>query len=94
MAMLFINLNKMPICIGLPELSKKIQCWFFFPNNTDVKYKEVLVIVRPNELKEKWDGHRLRISEAQNISGIETVIYLDSLEAFLQPWIHLPKIFI
>jgi Xaa-Pro aminopeptidase len=61
----------------------------FFPNNPDPKYREVLVIVRPNELKEKWDGHRLRIAEAQKISGIETVIYLDSLDAMLQTWIHL-----
>jgi Xaa-Pro aminopeptidase len=61
----------------------------FFPNNPDAKYREVLVIVRPNELKEKWDGHRLRIAEAQKIRGIETVMYLDSLDAMLQTWIHL-----
>ena len=34
-----------------------------FPDNPENKYKEVLVLVRPNELKEKWDGHRLRTSE-------------------------------
>ena len=27
-----------------------------FPDNPDPKYREVLVLVRPNELKEKWDG--------------------------------------
>jgi hypothetical protein len=27
-----------------------------FPGNPDKKYREVLVLVRPNELKEKWDG--------------------------------------
>lgn len=58
------------------------------PNNPDKNYKEVLVIVRPEELKEKWDGKRLRIEEAKRISGIETVIYLDSLDAMLQVWIH------
>jgi Xaa-Pro aminopeptidase len=62
-----------------------------FPDNPDAKYREVLVVVRPNEMKEKWDGHRLRINEAQNISGIQTVIYLDSLDAMLQPWIHLAE---
>ena len=31
-----------------------------FPDNPDPKYREVLVLVRPNELKEKWDGKRLR----------------------------------
>ena len=29
-----------------------------YPNNPDPKYREVLVLVRPNELKEKWDGFR------------------------------------
>ena len=60
-----------------------------FPDNPDAKHREVLVIVRPNEMKEKWDGHRLRIHEAQEISGIQTVVFLDSLDAMLQPWIHL-----
>lgn len=31
-----------------------------FPDNPDANYKEVLVLLRPNEVKEKWDGHRLR----------------------------------
>jgi Xaa-Pro aminopeptidase len=30
-----------------------------FPDNPDPKYREVLVLVRPNELKEKWDGKSL-----------------------------------
>ncbi|MEI9934698.1 MAG: aminopeptidase P N-terminal domain-containing protein [Ferruginibacter sp.] len=42
-----------------------------FPNNPDPKYREVLVLIRPNELKEKWDGHRLRVKEASDISGIK-----------------------
>jgi len=59
-----------------------------YPDNPDPKYREVLVLVRPNELKEKWDGHRLRKDEAFAISGISTVVWLDSLDALLQPWIH------
>lgn len=60
-----------------------------FPDNPDPKYREVLVLVRPNELKEKWDGKRLRANEANEISGIETIVWLDSLDAMLQGWIHL-----
>lgn len=60
-----------------------------FPNNPDPKYREVLVLVRPNELKEKWDGKRLRVKEAQQISGINTIVWLDSLDGLLQPWVHL-----
>ncbi len=59
-----------------------------FPGNSDAKYKEVLVLTRPNELKEKWDGHRLRKEEATAISGITTIVWLDSIEAMLQGWIH------
>ena len=60
-----------------------------FPDNPDKKFREVLILVRPNELKEKWDGKRLRKEEATAISGIETIIWLDSLDALLQVWIHL-----
>lgn len=60
-----------------------------FPDNPDPKYREVLVLVRPNELKEKWDGKRLRVHEAQAISGIKTIVWLDSIDGLLQPWIHL-----
>ena len=60
-----------------------------FPDNPDIKYREVLVVVRPNEMKEKWDGRRLREKEATTISSIETIIWLDSLDALLQTWIHL-----
>lgn len=60
-----------------------------FPENPDPKYREVLVLVRPNELKEKWDGKRLRVNEAQAISGMKTIVWLDSIDGLLQQWIHL-----
>lgn len=59
-----------------------------FPDNSEKKFREVLVLVRPNELKEKWDGKRLRKAEAIAISGIENIVWLDSIEPFLQKWIH------
>ena len=52
-----------------------------FPDNPDPKFREVLVLVRPNEMKEKWDGRRLRAEEGRKMSGIQTIIWLDSLEA-------------
>mgnify|MGYP000966063666 FL=1 len=60
-----------------------------FPDNPDPKYREVLVLVRPNELKEKWDGKRLRVNEATALSGIQTIVWADTLDGLLQPWIHL-----
>ncbi|HEY0434200.1 MAG TPA: aminopeptidase P N-terminal domain-containing protein, partial [Chitinophagaceae bacterium] len=62
-----------------------------FPGNPDPRFREVLVLVRPNELKEKWDGHRLRMAEAQQISGIQTIVWLDALPALMQGWIHLAE---
>lgn len=59
-----------------------------FPDNPDVKYREVLVLVRPDEMKEKWNGHLFRTHEGQAVSGIKTIIWLDSVDAMLQPWIH------
>ena len=63
-----------------------------FPGNPDPKYREVLVLVRPNEMKEKWDGYRLRVNEARAMSGIHTIVWLDSIESMLQPWIHLADV--
>lgn len=63
-----------------------------FPSNPDPKYREVLVLVRPVELKEKWDGKRLRREEAIEMSGIQTIVWLDSIDALLQTWIHLADI--
>jgi Xaa-Pro aminopeptidase len=31
----------------------------------------------------------LRVKEAQAISGIQTIVWLDSLDGLLQPWVHL-----
>src|ERR1700722_2627152 len=59
-----------------------------YPNHPDAKYREVLVLVRPNELKEKWDGKRLRADEAKKATGIETIVWLDSIDALLQQWVH------
>ncbi len=60
-----------------------------FPDNPDPKFREVLVLVRPQELKEIWDGKRLRAHEATAISGMTTIVWEDVLDGMLQQWIHL-----
>src|SRR5690606_1815402 len=59
-----------------------------YPDNADSTAREILVIQRPNELLEKWNGHLLRKEEATQISGIEKVIYVDELFGELQRWMH------
>lgn len=60
-----------------------------FPDCPDAKYREVLVLTRPNEIKEKWDGKRLKANEAKAISGMATIVWLDTIDALLQTWVHL-----
>lgn len=59
-----------------------------FPDNPDKDHREVLVLVRPNEMKEKWDGHRLTAAEGKTISGIQKIVWLDELDALLQRWMN------
>lgn len=59
-----------------------------FPDNPDKTAKEVLVLLRPNEHLEKWEGHKLRKDEATAISGIENVQWLDSFDSVLQVMMH------
>ncbi len=73
----------------LTGITQEDSMLILFPGNPDPQYREVLVLVRPNELKEKWDGHRLTRAEGQAISGLQTIVWLDSLDGLLQPWIHL-----
>lgn len=59
-----------------------------FPDNPDTTAREVLVLLRPNEHLEKWEGHKLRKDEATAISGIANVQWLDSIDAVLQVMMH------
>lgn len=60
-----------------------------FPGHPEPRYREVLVLARPSEQKEKWDGRRLRADEAREVSGISTVVWQDNIEGLLRQWIHL-----
>lgn len=59
-----------------------------YPDNPDKNAREVLVLIRPNEHLEKWEGHKLRKNEATAISGIKNVQWLDSIDAVLQVMMH------
>lgn len=59
-----------------------------YPDNPDKTAREVLVLIRPNEHLEKWEGHKLRKEEATAISGIKNVQWLDSIDAMLQVMMH------
>ncbi len=46
------------------------------PNFPEERYREVLFLREPNELLEKWEGHKLTKQEAQEISGAKTVAWV------------------
>lgn len=73
----------------LTGITQEDSTLMLFPNHPDPKMREVLVLTRPNEMKEKWDGKRLRASEATAISGISTVIWSDSWKPVFQTCMHL-----
>lgn len=75
--------------VWLSGITQEKTMVILFPDCPDAKFREVLVLERPNELKEKWDGKRLRAAEARAISGITTILWLDSLDSLLQTWVHL-----
>ena len=59
-----------------------------YPGNPDQSAREVLVLIRPNEHLEKWEGHKLRKDEATAISGIKNVQWLDGIDPVLQVMMH------
>lgn len=59
-----------------------------YPDNPDKNAREVLVLLRPNEHLEKWEGHKLRKNEATEISGIKNIQWVDSIDTMLQVMMH------
>ena len=59
-----------------------------YPDNPDETMREVLVLIRPNEHLEKWEGHKLRKDEATAMSGIKNIQWLDTIDAALQVMMH------
>ncbi len=74
--------------VWLSGITQEKTMVILFPCNTEKQNREVLVIQRPNEMLEKWNGHLLTKAEASEISGITTVKYYDEIDAEIQRWMH------
>lgn len=74
--------------VWLSGITQEQTMVILYPDNKDANGREVLVIQRPNEFLEKWNGHLLRKDEATAISGIQNVLYVDEIESIMQVWIH------
>ena len=61
-----------------------------FPDFPDPKYKEVLILVRPNEQKEKWDGKRLgRKSEIWKLRCLSSERHQKIIKGILFPCLYI-----
>lgn len=74
--------------VWLSGIAQEKTMVILYPDNADHKAREVLVIQRPDEMLEKWNGHLLRKDEATAISGIANVQFVDSIEDQIQLWMH------
>ena len=53
------------------------------PDHPDESLREVLIIRKSNQKLETWEGHKLTLEEACNISGIKTIRFHDEFDAIL-----------
>jgi Xaa-Pro aminopeptidase len=74
--------------IWLSGVTQEKTMVILYPDNPDQSATEVLVVLRPNEHLEKWEGHKLTKAEATAISGIQNVQFADSIDAVLQVMMH------
>lgn len=55
-----------------------------FKNHPQQSYQQILFIIRPDETLETWEGPKLCVNEAREISGIESVRFLDEAETVVR----------
>ncbi|MCF8303693.1 MAG: aminopeptidase P N-terminal domain-containing protein [Bacteroidales bacterium] len=67
----------------LTGIEQEKTVFMMFPDAPDKKKREVLFIIEPNELLETWEGHKLTPGEATEISGIETIKFINHYDDIL-----------
>ncbi|MGC8864667.1 MAG: aminopeptidase P N-terminal domain-containing protein [Bacteroidales bacterium] len=68
----------------LTGLSQEQTRLVLFPSHPDESLREILFILRPNEELEIWEGRKLRPHDAENISGIQNIRFIDQWDATLR----------
>ncbi len=54
------------------------------PDASEIHHREILLILKSSKELETWDGHKLTLQEAQNISGIHTILYVNDFDHLIQ----------
>ncbi|MDD3875027.1 MAG: aminopeptidase P family protein [Bacteroidales bacterium] len=55
-----------------------------FPDSPNPEYREILFISDRDESKEIWNGKRLSKEEAQDVSGVKTVMWISTFQTVLR----------
>lgn len=64
----------------LSGIDQEQSVMILFPDAPLEKFKEILLLRETSETIAVWEGHKYTKEEATNISGIKTVLWLDSIE--------------
>jgi Xaa-Pro aminopeptidase len=75
-----------PDLFYLSGIDQEQSILILFPDCPNPLYKEVLFLRQTNDHIAVWEGHKLTISEAKKVSGIENIYWLDEF------WNILPSI--
>lgn len=59
-----------------------------FPDAPEQKYQEVLFVRRTNDIIAVWEGKKLNQKEAQDVSGISTVVWSDQFDSIMSMLLH------
>ncbi|MEZ4899954.1 MAG: aminopeptidase P N-terminal domain-containing protein [Saprospiraceae bacterium] len=65
----------------LTGIDQEESALLLFPDSPKPEYREILFIRRTNEHLLTWEGPKLTADEAKKLSGIETVLWIDQMDA-------------
>ena len=60
----------------------------YMAKKTGASFEEILFLLPPDMLKERWTGRRTKSDEAAALSGIETIAYTDDFLPKFSAWAH------
>lgn len=76
----------------LTGISQEESVLVLFSEHHDYDLDDVLFILKPNKLRETWEGKKLTIDEASEISGIDAIRFVDDFEMELKNYIQKSEI--
>jgi Xaa-Pro aminopeptidase len=79
----FFKFRQNPNFFYMSGIAQEKSVLVLFPDSPLPEYKEVLFLLKTNELIAIWEGHKFSKDEATEISGIKTVKWLDEMDMIM-----------